>query len=254
MSKQSRDQSRTERAAAIRAAQARKERNRRVALVVGLLVLLGAIVAGGAWFSGGGGNKDAQGAGSDAKSVAAGTAWLEVGDASAPVKVVVYEDFLCPYCRELEASTRDYLQENADKGRVYVEYRPINVLRQYDYSARALNAWAAVLKHASPEAALRLHNLLYDEQPYEQASDQVTDSQIAGWVKESGGDNAGVRDAMKSQDQAFFDAAQAEMTQAHITGTPTVLINGKQLQQAAVPDMVAQIEAAVEQGNQSGSQ
>jgi protein-disulfide isomerase len=248
MSKQSREQSRTERAAAVRAAQARKERNRRVALVVGIVVLLSAIVAAGAWLGGGGSNSSSSSSKS-AQSVSAGDIFLSVGDSKAPVKVVVYEDFLCPFCRELEASTRDFLRENADKGRVYVEYRPINLLRQYAYSAKALNAWAAVLKNASPEAALKLHNLLFDKQPYEQASDQVTDSQIAAWVKEAGGDNAKVRDAMKSKDTAFFDAMSAEMVKEKIDSTPTVFINGKELPVTAVTQMVTQIETAVEQGN-----
>ena len=248
MSKQSREQSRTERAAAVRAAQARKERNRRVALVVGIVVLLGAVIAGGAWLGSGGGGKGST-TGPDAKNVTAGTASLQLGDPAAPVKVVIYEDFLCPYCRELEASTRDFLKENADKGRVYVEYQPINLLRSFDYSAKAMNAWAAVLKHASPGAALRLHNILYDNQPYEQASNQVSDSQIADWVRQAGADTAEVRKAMESRDTAFFDAAQQAMTKANVTSTPTVFINGKELPVMAVTDMVSRIEAAVQQGN-----
>ena len=248
MSKQSREQSRTQRAAAIRAAQARKERNRRMAVIVGIVVLLGAIVAAGAWYGGGGGGKDPASAASG-PPVSAGPASLQLGDQDAPVKVVVYEDFLCPFCRELETSTRDFLAENADKGKVYVEYRPINLLRDFPYSAKAMNAWAAVLKHASPAAALKLHNILYDNQPYEQSSGEVTDAQIAGWVKEAGGDNADVREAMKSQDTAFFTAAQDEMTKENIDSTPTVFINGQELPVTAVADMVTKIETAVEQGS-----
>jgi protein-disulfide isomerase len=247
MSKQSREQGRTQRAAAIRAEQARKERTRRTALIAGIVVLLGAIVAAGTWI-GSGGNDDPPTA-SVSVPLAAGTASLKMGDADAPVKVVIYEDFLCPFCRELEASTRDFLKENADKGKVYVEYQPINLLRDYDYSAKAMNAWAAVLKHASPEAALKLHDLLYDNQPYEQSSDQVTDDQIAAWVKDAGGDNADVREAMKSQDTAFFDAAQQAMTTAKIDSTPTVFVNGTELPATAVTDMVTEIEGAVEQGS-----
>ncbi|RNM13726.1 DsbA family protein [Nocardioides pocheonensis] len=247
MSKQSREQSRTQRAAAIRAAQARKERNRRVALVAGIVVLLGAFVAAGVWFSGGG--SGSSGTDTAAKAVSAGSTYLKMGSPKAPVKVVVYEDFLCPYCRELEASTRDFLRGNADKGKVYVEYRPINLLTQYAYSAKALNAWAAVLQHASPEAALKLHDIFYDKQPYEQAADQVSDSEIAAWVKEAGGDNAQVRDAMATKDTAFFDATKAEMVSKKINGTPTVFINGKELPVTAVTQMTSQIETAVEQGN-----
>jgi protein-disulfide isomerase len=247
MSKQNREQGRTQRAAAIRAAQARKERNRRVALVAGIVVVLSAIVAVYAVFGSGGKDKPAVDAG--LPPLAAGTASLEMGKSSAPVKVVIYEDFLCPFCRELENSTRTFLRENADKGRVYVEYKPIHLLRDFSYSAKALNAWAAVLKHASPGAALRFHDLLFDNQPYEQSSDQVSDSQIAAWVKEAGGDNGDVRDAMKSQDADFFAAADKAMTDAKINSTPTVFVNGKQLPVTAVADMVSTIEAAVDQAN-----
>jgi protein-disulfide isomerase len=247
MSKQNREQGRAQRAAAIRAAQARKERNRRVALMAGIVVLLGAVVAAGVWY--GGGSADTPTASSTTPTLTAGPATLEMGNPKAPVKVVIYEDFLCPFCRELENSTRTFLQENAAKGKVYVEYQPINLLRSSTYSARAMNAWAAVLKHASPAAALKLHDLLYDHQPYEQSSGQVTDAQIAAWVKEAGGDNAAVRTAMKTQDAEFFAIAQQAMSAANIQSTPTVFVNGKQLPVTAVTDMVTQIEAAVDQGS-----
>jgi len=248
MSKQNRDEGRTQRAAAVRAEQARKERNRRVLVIVGIVVLLGAVVAAGAWYGGGGGNDKASTT-SSSSSLRAGDASLVVGKDSAPVKVVVYEDFLCPFCRELETSTRDFLAENADKGKVQVTYQPIHLLQQYPYSGKALNAWAAVLKHASPAAALELHNILYDNQPYEQSSGTVTDAQIAAWVKQAGGDTAAVRDAMKSQDTTFFAAADKAMADAHITGTPTVFINGKELPVSNVTTMVSQLEAAVQQGS-----
>lgn len=249
MSKQRREQGRTERAAAVRAAQARKERNRRVGLVAGIVVLLGALVAAGAWLGGGGGGKDSSSTDSSVQGLSAGAASLKMGKPDAPVKVVVYEDFLCPFCRELEVSTRDFLKENADKGRVYVEYQPINLLRSFTYSARAMNAWAAVLKNGTPAEALELHTILYDNQPYEQNADQTSDAQIADWVKQAAGDNAKVLDAMKTQDTAFFDAAQKAMTDANITSTPTVFVNGKKLPSEAVNQMVSDIETAVEQGN-----
>jgi protein-disulfide isomerase len=247
MSKQGRELARTERAAAIRADQARKERNKRVALIAGIVVLLCAVIAAGTWYGGGSGDKAPTG--STKAPVSAGATSLQVGDPSAPVKVVVYEDFQCPYCRELESSTRDFLRENAAKGKVYVEYQPIHLLSQLPYSEKALNAWAAVLQHASPQAALKLHDLFYEHQPYEQDSASVTDSQIAGWVKEAGGDNAAVRTALGTKDDAFFSAVDQLMTTAHLQSTPTVLIDGKQLPATSVPDMVSQIEHAVDQGS-----
>lgn len=240
MSTSGRDQSRTERAAAVRAEQARKERNRRIALIAGIVLLLGAIVAAGSWYSSGPSSKTPPAA----VTVTAGDASILVGKADAPVKVVIYEDFLCPYCRELEDSTRDFLRESAATGKVQVEYRPINLLTDYSYSARSLNAWAAVLKHGTPQQALKLHDLLYQHQPYETASDNTSDEDIAALVAEAGADSAQVKSALKIQDAEFFATAQKELVQADIQGTPTVLINGK-VQTGSVADLASAIEDAV---------
>jgi protein-disulfide isomerase len=240
MSKQNRDASRTERAAVIRAAQARKERNRRIALIAGIVVILGAIVAAGTWYSGG----DSANPDSDSKVTAtAGAGSVIAGPASAPTKVVIYEDFQCPYCRQLEDSTRDFLRENAAAGKVQVEYHPIDLL-QSTYGERGMNAFAAVLTHSTPQAALKLHDLLYENQPYETASGSVSQSQIQDFVKQAGGDNDAVRAALKTQDATFFEAAAEEMVQKKITSTPTVLINGTPVT-GGIADIVKAIEKAV---------
>jgi len=241
MSKRQRDLSRTEKAAAIRASQVKKERTRKVGLIVGIVVVLSAIVAAGTWLGGGTSTQTDN----SSVEVTAGSGSVIVGDAAAPVKVVIYEDFLCPYCRQLEASTRDFLRENAAKGKVQVEYRPINLLRDFTYSARALNAWAAVLKNASPQAALELHDLLFEKQPYEQSSDATTDADIAALVEEVGAGSEEVTAAMKVVDEEFFAAADQVMQAHGIVGTPTVAINGKILSGLSVVQLRSQIENAV---------
>jgi protein-disulfide isomerase len=126
---------------------------------------------------------------------------------------------------------------------VQVEYHPIDLLRS-TYGERGMNAFAAVLAHSTSDAALKLHDLLYENQPYESASGSVSPSQILGFVKKAGGGNADVEAALKVQDTAFFQAAAAEMAQKKITSTPTVLINGKPVT-GGVADIVKAIEAAV---------
>lgn len=242
MSKQNREQSRTERAAAVRAEAARKDRNRKVGLAVMIVVILGAVVAAGVWASNGSGTT----APTTHVAVAAGDGTVVVGKASAPVKVTIYEDFLCPYCRELEESTRDYLRQNAADGKVQVTYHPINLLTSTTYSARALNAWAAVLKHGTPQQALTLHDLFYDNQPYESDADSTTNADIAKLVARSGATDNAVTSALSVTDTAFLTAANQAMASANVTGTPTIYLNGKQLPAAAVSDLVSQIEKAVD--------
>jgi protein-disulfide isomerase len=131
---------------------------------------------------------------------------------------------------------------------VFVEYQPIFLLKDEPYSAKALNAWAAVLQHSSPQAALKLHDLLYDNQPYEQNSGQVTDSQIAGWVKDAGGESSTVRSAMATKDSSFFAKVEQIMTDKNLESTPTIFIDGKELPVATVPQLVSEIEDAVGKG------
>jgi protein-disulfide isomerase len=247
MSKQNREQSRTEKAAAIQALQARKERNKRVALIAGVVVVLSAIVAGVTIYSssGSGSSDDAD---NSSVAVSAGDSSILVGNSDAPVKVVIYEDFLCPFCRQLEDSTRDFLRENASKGKVQIEYQPINLLQDYSYSLRSLNAWGAVLKNATPRVALKLHDLFYENQPYETSSDSTTDADIAALVKKAGGTSSAVTTALKTQNTSFLTSAAQVMTDKGINSTPTVFINGKELTGLGVPDIAKAIEKAVSDG------
>jgi protein-disulfide isomerase len=219
MSKKERAANRTERAAAIQAQQARQERNRKALIVAAVVVVLAAVVAAGVIFSGG----------SAPKATASGQALVVGNDPAATTKVVVYEDFLCPYCRELETSSRSFLRADAEKGNVQVEYRPFHLL-QDDYSTRALTAWAAVLQKGTPAQALRFHDLLYDNQPYESDGNKPGVDDLVKLAEKAGVTDSTVLDAIKQPDQAFVDAADADAQKAGVQGTPTVFVNGKELQ------------------------
>ncbi|MBV9832379.1 MAG: thioredoxin domain-containing protein, partial [Marmoricola sp.] len=173
---------------------------------------------------------------------------LVVGsNARAKYKVVVYEDFLCPYCRQFETSSRDFLREAAAKGKVQVEYRPFHLL-QDDYSTRALSAWAAVLQGGTPQQALKLHNLLYDNQPYESDPNKPDTATLTSWAKQAGVTDQKVLDAIGTPDTAFVGAANAAASKAGVTGTPTVFVNGKELTGSSISAMVDNLERTVTSG------
>ena len=247
MSKKSRESSRTERAAAVRREQASRERNRKVGVIAAVVVLLAVIVGAGVFFGRGSGGSTAAATGPLPPASASGQA-LVVGDnASAKVKVVVYEDFLCPYCRQFESATRSALHEAADAGTAQVEYRPFHLL-QDDYSTQALAAWSAVLQDGTPKQALRLHDLLYDNQPYEQSSSKPGPSDFVKWAKQAGVTDSSVLAAVeKASDPTFVAAADAAATKAGVSGTPTVFVNGKELQGTSVSDTADRLEKMISQ-------
>lgn len=208
-----------------------------------MLVVLGALVTGGALLARGGSE-----APTSAPAAVAREQALVVGDnPDAKVTVVVYEDFLCPYCREFESASRDFLRRDAAQGKVLVEYRPFQLLPD-PYSSRALSAWAAVLKQGTPAQALALHDLLYENQPYEAASDKPGAQQLTEWAKDAGVTDRQVLDAIGQEDQDFVKAAGAVAQQAGIKGTPTVLVDGKRLEGDSVTAMADRLEEMIARG------
>jgi protein-disulfide isomerase len=226
MSKKQRETNRTARAAAVRREQATRERRRRLLITAGVVVVLALVVTIGVLL-GGGGNTPST-AGTEVAAKAEGQALVVGTDPDAP-KVVVYEDFLCPYCREFESSSRSTLRDAAAKGTVLVEYRPFHLLDD-DYSTRALTAWAAVLQKGTPQQALRLHDLLFENQPYESDPDKPGVDDLVALARKAGVKDQAVLDAIGGDDRAFVDAAGTSATEAEVQGTPTVVVDGKQLQ------------------------
>ncbi|MDN4172632.1 thioredoxin domain-containing protein [Nocardioides sp. SOB77] len=245
MSTKNRQQSRAERAAtAIREQEARERRRRglvvgAVAGLLGLVVLVGVLVQGG---------RDTTGAAAAAPAGATGDYSLAIGDADAPHHVVVYEDFLCPFCGALEGETREDLERLAADGRVYVEYRPFDLLSRYgDYSARATNAFAAVLDVAGPRVAKDFHDLLFEQQPGE-SGPFPTDADLVDLAVEAGATEAEVRGPI--EDGAFAQWVQNATdaaSRAGVSGTPTVLVDGEQFTDGdTVEELADNLVAAVE--------
>lgn len=264
MSKSSRDQGRRERAAAIQADQARAERNRQLTLIGAVVAVLAVIAAAVFWYSGSSSSGSPTSAAAAAQiparvvglsgapattvsstSIPAGSApALVIGKTSAPVKVVVYEDFLCPFCREFEEASRDFLHAAASQGKVEVEYRPFHLLPE-QYSLDALNAFAAVLGKSSPSVALQFHDLLYDKQPYEQSATFPNAGQLAKWAASVGGDQSSVESAVSANDPAFAKSADALAAAAKVPGTPTIFVNGKQLTGSSPSDMANTLQQMI---------
>ena len=228
MSKKQRETNRTARAAAVRREQAGRERRRRIVISAIVLVLLAVIVTAGVLIGTGGSSPSQAGASASKVGARADGQALVIGTNPKAPKVVVYEDFLCPYCREFESASRATLRDAAEKGTAVVEYRPFHLL-QDDYSTEALTAWSAVLQKGTPEQALKFHDLLYENQPYESDTDKPSIDDLVDLAKKAGVTDSSVQDAMRQSNQEFVDAANKAATDAGVQGTPTVVFDGKPL-------------------------
>jgi protein-disulfide isomerase len=225
---------RTERARAQaeerRKAARRKEQLTRYGLIAGVLVL---IVGGYFLISNLGSDKP-----DTAPEGATDTYGMVVGDADAPKQIVVYEDFLCPFCGQLELTVRDQLDAAVEAGDVNVEYRPLPFLEGIDdYSPRSANAFAVVLDASGPEVAKSFHDLLFDNQPSEKGP-FPNDDQLVEWAVDAGATEGDVRPGI--EDMAFegwVDAAGEAASKADVNSTPTVLVDGEKVEGQTLADV-----------------
>ncbi len=216
------------------------ERFRSLLLGVGAVILIGAVVAGVIIFQGGGGGT--VGVIRHPPKVTTTAHGIAVGRPAAPVHVVVYEDFLDRGSTRFEMGSRDYLHTDAAAGRVYVEYRPI--ARADQASTRALNAFAAVLDTAGPKAALKFHDLLFDQQSSGTAPAPAA-TQLVSLAVEAGARRAAAQGPVSSLGyQQWVDGADAAASKAHVRTTPSVLVGGTKLP-GTVDQVVDELETRI---------
>ncbi|MCR1782105.1 DsbA family protein [Nocardioides carbamazepini] len=244
MSSNSKAKVRAEKAAAERAAQAQRESRRRIITIGAVLGVMVLIVGGSILVSVL--NKE------EVKAVGAGSSdyGVTIGDADAPHSVIVYEDFLCPFCGQLETATRADFERLAADGKVFVEYRPFDLLSQSfgDYPIRAASAFALVLEKSGPEVAKKFHDLLYENQPSEEEPDSVTDDDLVDLAVEAGATEADVREGIEGvSHKDWVTKATAEADKAGIQGTPTVLLDGEVYQDGrTIQDLAENLVAELE--------
>lgn len=182
-----------------------------------------------------------------------GSGALVLGDPDADVTVEVVEDFQCPACRAFEAAQgdllRSYAEGDAGDGRVNVAYRGIAFLddaSSTDYSTRALSASACVMAEGDGVWS-RFHRSLFEQQPPEGGAG-LSDEQLVDLAGAAGADEDVVRRCVA--EGTYTDWAAATTARAGddgVTGTPTVYVNGTELDDPA--GLADAVDAALQEGS-----
>ena len=154
---------------------------------------------------------------------------LQVGQENAPVRVDVYQDYMCPYCGRFDAANGQDLERLIEEGTVRVEIHPMSFHDDASngsrYSTRAANA-VVTIAQADPARVWAFNEALYRNQPSEGTSG-LSDADLAALAVEVGVDQT-VADTFSQLTNADWVAqgTQADFDSG-IQGTPTVLINGQ---------------------------
>lgn len=240
----------SERAAAIRKEQESKERRRRtVAITVAIAAVLALLLAAGYAVQS---KRDTTGQATTPPSGVVDSYAVPFGEATAPVTVTVYEDFMCPFCGDFEAASRDVLHKYVADGDVQVHYRVLSFLDSAssgaNYSTRAMSALGVVLDSSGPEVAGKFHDLLYDNQP-EEGTEGLSDAQLVDLAVEAGADKADVQGPIEAvKFEQWVKNATDASSKDGVSSTPTVLVDGKKIEFSTIDDLLAGMTDAIEAG------
>jgi protein-disulfide isomerase len=142
------------------------------------------------------------------------------GNPAAPVTIVEYTDFQCPYCRREEEVLRQVMSRYGGQVRLVLKQTPLSIHPQAMPAAQMFEAIAM----QSPEKAWRFHDLLFASQDALEAQGATFLVQAARQV---GADvPRALRDAQGGEVARIIAADQREAKAFGFSGTPGILING----------------------------
>lgn len=258
MSEKNRDGKRAarERLAVEREKQKAAEKRRRtlivgasVVCVLGLAAVIGVVAANA------GKDKEAKASGpAVAPSGAQGKDGLAipVGKDSAKPTLTIWEDFRCPACQAFEAAYRPTLHELTDTGKLRIDYHLVRLIDDNLHGTGSLRAGNAAACAQDAGKFRDYHDVLYENQPKE-TDDAFGDNAkligLAGKVK--GLDTPTFRACVNDgKHDSWVDKSNAAFKAGHFTGTPTVLLGGKNIyqDQTLTPAKLKQMVLAENQG------
>ena len=151
------------------------------------------------------------------------------GPADAPIRVVEFSDFLCPYCRQIAGAFAGYLPQSGNRVVVYFKNYPLDAacntnLKQTVHTGACNVALGAICANDQGKF-WPYHDRVFSAPP---TNPQVSD--VVSMAREAGLDSGAVEACINNPaTRQRLGAEIAEAAQAQVQGTPTLYINGKKL-------------------------
>jgi protein-disulfide isomerase len=139
-----------------------------------------------------------------------------LGNPDAPVTVLEYGDFECPYCAAAAPVLRQLVEES--QGRVKLVFRHFPLA---DNHPHALTAALAAEAASAQGAFWPMHDLLFARQ------DRLSDVALRAYAEELGLDGSRVVGEPAQQFAAKVAADFAAGLEDEVAGTPTVVVDGE---------------------------
>ncbi|TDB74349.1 thioredoxin domain-containing protein [Micromonospora sp. KC723] len=163
---------------------------------------------------------------------------------SGPVTIDLYEDYLCPACKQFQQLSGDTLNQLVTEGKARVVFHPVAYLNRFSTTEYSTRSSAASGCAADGGKFKEFTDALFERQPPE-GSAGLSDQELIDIGAGVGlnRDNFGscVSDGRY---RAWTEHVTEEASRANVTGTPTVKVNGADVEDRSPTGIRAAVEAA----------
>jgi protein-disulfide isomerase len=180
-------------------------------------------------------------------TLAGARVFTQMGKPEAPVKIVIFADPQCPFCRQSALGTEVQLIQD------YVQtVKASLVYRHMAFLGPASTRIAAAMECAGQQGGFwAFHNIVFEKQAPEN-SGAITDAVLSTWATNARLDATSFSRCLadgKGVQAVADDLALAR--KLGVTGTPTIFINGRRMVGALPYDVLkATIDAALAEAKQ----
>lgn len=156
-----------------------------------------------------------------------------LGDPDAPVTIIEFSDYQCPFCRKFWTETLPQLKSQyVDTGKVKIVYRDLPLVSLHPMAQPSAEAAECVREKGGDEAYFEYHDKMFEEQNVLDGGDAktgpvrstvtYTNNDLKNWASELGYDISSCLDSGKYRSEVAKDAADAQS--AGLQGTPGFVI------------------------------
>ncbi|MGC1211863.1 MAG: thioredoxin domain-containing protein [Micromonospora sp.] len=161
-----------------------------------------------------------------------------------PVTIDLYEDYLCPACKQFQQTSGSTIDQLRSEGKVKVVFHPVAFLNRFsttEYSTRSSAASGCAAKGGKFK---EFTDALFARQPAEGSAGLSNDELIdigasVGLNKDDFG--SCVKDGTY---KPWTEHVTDDASKAGVTGTPTIRVNGKDVEDRSPEGIKAAVEAA----------
>jgi protein-disulfide isomerase len=152
-----------------------------------------------------------------------------LGEEDAPVTLLIYEDFECPYCEQLEMNAMPEIVDNyVETGKVKLVWKDRPLSRLHPWAADAAATMECVYREGGNDAFWPVKNQIFENQ--KSISTSNVQSKIKQWAANEGVSESAVQTCLDNgnpMEEVNNDSSNGRA--AGVSGTPTVFVGDEEL-------------------------